>query len=138
MLTAIEGLLWMALVVFGEARSEPIEGQIAVAHVIINRAHSPKYPNTIEGVANQDKQFEPIKGTNLWRGVNRACKVNPDAFDKAITASVWSLSGVGNKGYTHFWSPYVRLRRGLKSRPYWAKGCDKEEMIGSQIFCRMK
>src|SRR5690625_184601 len=40
----------MANAVYGEARGEPYEGQVAVAAVIINRLESPTFPNTISGV----------------------------------------------------------------------------------------
>ena len=34
----LEGLLWLTLNVYHEARSEPQIGQLAVAHVTLNRA----------------------------------------------------------------------------------------------------
>ena len=40
-------LMCMALNIFFEARSEPIQGQIAVAEVTLNRVASDDYPNTI-------------------------------------------------------------------------------------------
>jgi spore germination cell wall hydrolase CwlJ-like protein len=39
--------------IYYEARGEPYDGQIAVAQVIINRARSKRWPNTICGVINQ-------------------------------------------------------------------------------------
>src|SRR5690625_7747580 len=40
----------MANAVYGEARGEPYEGQVAVAAVILNRVNSPSFPNNIAGV----------------------------------------------------------------------------------------
>ena len=44
----------MALNIFFEARSEPIQGQIAVAEVTLNRVASDDYPNTICEVVLQE------------------------------------------------------------------------------------
>lgn len=43
----------MAKNIYFEARSEPREGQIAVAFVTLNRVHSSEFPNTICGVVEQ-------------------------------------------------------------------------------------
>lgn len=45
--------LCLARAIYYEARGEAIEGQIAVAQVILNRARSVKWPDTICGVVNQ-------------------------------------------------------------------------------------
>src|SRR5690554_1185755 len=43
-----------------EARSEPREGQIAVASVILNRVDHPNFPDTIQGVISQPYQFSYV------------------------------------------------------------------------------
>ena len=43
--------------VFFEARGEPLEGQLAVAQVILNRSTSGKYPSSVCGVIDQPRQF---------------------------------------------------------------------------------
>jgi spore germination cell wall hydrolase CwlJ-like protein len=47
----------MAVAVYHEARGETLEGQLAVARVIMNRAASGKYPTTWCGVVKQPWQF---------------------------------------------------------------------------------
>jgi spore germination cell wall hydrolase CwlJ-like protein len=47
----------LAKVVYHEARGEPLKGQEAVAHVVMNRVNSPKFPNTICEVVKQKRQF---------------------------------------------------------------------------------
>lgn len=42
--------------IYFEARSEPLEGQIAVAHVTLNRTESPMFPQTICGVVKQTRK----------------------------------------------------------------------------------
>ena len=50
-MTFLEGLLWLTLNVYHEARSEPEIGQVAVAHVTPNRAA--KRALSIKKVVNQ-------------------------------------------------------------------------------------
>jgi spore germination cell wall hydrolase CwlJ-like protein len=50
-----EEVLCLAQNVYFEARGENISGQMAVAHVTINRVKNDKYPNTICGVVYQAK-----------------------------------------------------------------------------------
>lgn len=47
----------LATAVYFEARGEPLEGQLAVAQVIINRAESGRYPASVCGVIRQPGQF---------------------------------------------------------------------------------
>lgn len=50
----------LARLIHAEARGEPLEGQIAVGAVVINRVKSDKFPNTITEVIYQKGQFSPI------------------------------------------------------------------------------
>lgn len=54
-MTVLEGLLWLTLNVYHEARSEPEIGQEAVAHVTLNRAKDLKM--SVKDVVNQPYQF---------------------------------------------------------------------------------
>jgi len=49
--------LCLATALFFEARNQPIDGQMAVAEVILNRVEDSQWPDTICGVVNQSKQF---------------------------------------------------------------------------------
>ena len=51
----LEGLLWLTLNVYHEARSEPQIGQLAVAHVTLNRASQSQ--KTVEEVVTEPRQF---------------------------------------------------------------------------------
>jgi len=63
----------LAHVVFHESRGESVAGQSAVAHVVLNRKYSKRYPNTICEVAYQKHQFtnirktKPDKNSKAWR-----------------------------------------------------------------------
>jgi len=53
----------LAHLVYGEARGEPYEGQVAVAAVVLNRVQHPDFPNTISEVI-----FEPWAFTCVHDG----------------------------------------------------------------------
>jgi len=62
----------LARAVYFEARGEPLEGQLAVAQVILNRVASGRYANTVCSVIEQPGQFSfahersPRSGSD-WR-----------------------------------------------------------------------
>ena len=49
----------LALNIYWEARSEPVKGQLAVAHVAMNRVRSRAYPNTLCKVIYQGDRHTP-------------------------------------------------------------------------------
>lgn len=57
-----DALRCIATGVFYESRSESVEGQLAVAHVIINRANSGRFASTPCGVLTQRGQFSFVRG----------------------------------------------------------------------------
>ena len=54
-LSFLEGLLWLTLNVYHEARGEPEVGQLAVAHVTLNRAMEER--TSIAEVVRKPYQF---------------------------------------------------------------------------------
>ena len=48
-----------------EAGGEPYAGKLAVGSVIINRVHSPRFPNSLTGVIYQSGQFTPARSGRL-------------------------------------------------------------------------
>ncbi len=52
----------VAIGVYYESRSESLEGQLAVAHVILNRASSGRFASTPCGVLTQRGQFSFVRG----------------------------------------------------------------------------
>ena len=51
--------------VYFESRGEPIEGQLAVAQVIVNRAESSAFPDDYCSVITQRSQFSFVKGGRI-------------------------------------------------------------------------
>ena len=63
-------LLWLSRIISAESRGEPMEGQIAVGNVVLNRVADPDYPNTIYGVIFDKKygvQFSPVSDGSIYR-----------------------------------------------------------------------
>ena len=52
-------IVCIAMAIYFEARSEPLEGQVAVANTIMNRVHSPYFPDT---------PCEVVKQGRYWMG----------------------------------------------------------------------
>ncbi|WP_233548290.1 cell wall hydrolase [Aurantiacibacter zhengii] len=68
-------MMCLAQAVYFESRGEPLDGQLAVARVIINRAESSAFPDDYCSVVTQRSQFsfvrggripEPNRGTSAW------------------------------------------------------------------------
>ena len=60
---------WLSKIISAESKGESLIGQIAVGDVIMNRVHSPLYPNTIYGVIFDRKygvQFSPILDGSIY------------------------------------------------------------------------
>lgn len=55
----------LARAVYWESKGEPLEGQLAVARVIINRARSGRFASTLCGVVRQRSQFSFVHGGNI-------------------------------------------------------------------------
>lgn len=55
----------LATTVFYEARSESLAGQLAVAHVVLERARSGRFPSSLCGVVTQPGQFSFVRGGRL-------------------------------------------------------------------------
>lgn len=63
----------LAVGIYFEAKSESLAGQLAVGHVIANRANSGRFPKTYCGVLFQRSQFSFIRGKS-WPSVARGSR----------------------------------------------------------------
>lgn len=50
-------LFWLSRVIYRESGNQPLEGQMAVGNVILNRVADPAFPDTVEDVLAQKNQF---------------------------------------------------------------------------------
>lgn len=109
----------MANAVYGEARGEPYEGQVAVAAVILNRVKSPLFPNTVHGVIFQPGAFTAVADGQIWLTPNEKAK-------KAVRDALngWDPSG----GCIYYFNPDTATSAWIWTRPQVKK-------IGKHIFC---
>ncbi|HZG57340.1 spore cortex-lytic enzyme [Paenibacillus sp.] len=113
-------LKMMANAVYGEARGEPYEGQVAVAAVILNRVDSGSFPNTPSGVIFQPGAFTAVADGQIWLTPNEsAMKAVQDALNG------WDPSD----GCLYYFNPVTATSKWIWSRPQYKK-------IGRHIFCR--
>ena len=124
----------LAEAIYFEARSEPEEGQAAVAQVVLNRMKSGLYPSNVCSVVYQNRnrylgcQFSfACEGKSL-----RVTEPEPwhvaVRIAKEVTEGKTYLSGVG--GATHYHANYVR--------PGWSSRLKKMEKIGTHIFYSLR
>lgn len=119
----------MTQAIYYEAGNEPVDGQRAVAQVILNRMRSPVFPHSVCGVVYQGSerktgcQFTFTCDGSLARvpsagGWARASAVAAAALGGYVYAPVgWA---------TNYHADYVV--------PYWASSLDKLTTIGRHIF----
>ncbi|MCP1470115.1 spore germination cell wall hydrolase CwlJ-like protein [Sphingobium sp. OAS761] len=55
----------LAGAVYFESKGESLEGQLAVARVVINRARSGRFPDSLCGVVYQRSQFSFVRGNSM-------------------------------------------------------------------------
>lgn len=67
---ASDEVYWLSRIISAESAGQPLEGQIAVGNVVLNRVAHPGYPNTIYGVIFDRKygtQFQPVSNGTIYR-----------------------------------------------------------------------
>lgn len=119
----------LAEVLYHEARGESLQGQVAVAEVILNRVQDASFPSSICGVVNQGNgqgcQFS-------YTCDGKADHVRePAAYAQAAKIAKVMLEGAKTDltdGATYFHTPMVS--------PAWSKRFTRTTQIGSHIFYR--
>lgn len=75
-------------IVEAEATGEDVKGKILVANVVLNRVKSKKFPNSIEDVVFQKKQFSPIRD-GRYNSVS-VTSTTKDAVERALQGEDYS------------------------------------------------
>ena len=118
----------MAVAVYHEARGETLEGQLAVARVIMNRAASGKYPTTWCGVVKQPWQFSFV---NPRSGYMPGVDEDSSSWRKALGITRLAMSNaVPSLSTDVLWyhANYVS--------PSWGRRLTRVSQIGAHIFYR--
>lgn len=124
----------LATAIYFEARGEPIQGQLAVAQVVMNRVRSSLYPDTICGVVYQGQhrrtgcQFsftcdgiaDVARDKERWRLANELAL--------KVTQGETFLGDIGHA--THYHANYVS--------PRWRRQLNRIKKVGAHIFYKVK
>ena len=110
----------LARVIYGEARGEPYNGQVAVGAVVLNRVKSSSFPNTISGVIYQSGAFDAVKDGQINLTPNSTAK---KAAQDALNG--WDPS----LGAIYYFNPKTATNKWIWSRPMTIT-------IGRHRFCK--
>ena len=116
----------LASAVYFESRGEPLEGQLAVAEVILNRVASGRFRGTVCDVVTQPSQFSFVRGGRIPEP-NRAS----GAWARAVAIAriaMDNLHDVTGDQSLFFHATYVR--------PSWGRNSARIARIGNHIFYR--
>jgi hypothetical protein len=122
----------LAEAVYFEARGEAVRGQIAVAQVVLNRAFSGKYPDSVCGVVYQNKHRHMACQFSFACDNHPEVIREPDMYDRAQKIAKASLDGqlwlpeVGKS--THYHAYWVR--------PGWVSEMKRMYKTGVHTFYR--
>ena len=121
------------MAVYFEARSEPLEGQLAVANTIINRVESDKFPSTSCEVTKQARYIgdHPIRNQchfSYWCDGKLETINDQEAYSVAL--SIAMLASIRLFDVTDEAVFYHRD----DVQPYWSAGLDVTRKIGRHIF----
>lgn len=117
--------------VYYESAGQPLQGQRAVAQVIVNRMRHPAFPKSICGVVYQGSELRTGCQFSFTCDGSLARTPSQSGWQTARLAASAILSGqvepsVGTA--THYHADYVV--------PYWASSLQKITTIGNHIFYR--
>lgn len=116
----------LATAVYFEARGETVEGQLAVARVVMNRAASGRYPSSWCATVKQPWQFSFVRN-----GQFPSVDANCDAWRKAQAIARLAMSNaVPSVSNDVLWyhANYVA--------PSWGRRLTRVSQIGAHIFYR--
>lgn len=115
------GLTCLALVIYHEARGEPLPAQYAVAEATIRRVKDPRWPNTVCEVVFQNDQYEWAK--------DKPPITDRKAWDKSYAIAeivVGNHVGVATHCSDHFHDDSMS--------PWWTRKMRHEVKIGAMHF----
>lgn len=117
--------------IYYEAANQPLEGQRAIAQVIVNRVRDPHFPKSVCGVVYEGWQRHTgCQFSFVCDGSLRRRRAVPAIWEGLAPIAQAALNGyvvpeVGSA--THYYAQYVQ--------PSWEGTVDKITQIGAHIFC---
>lgn len=130
-MTSFHDLEILARTVYGEARGESFEGQVAVARVMVNRWKAKKWFSgaTIAETCQKPQQFSCWNANDPNRAKLLAADLTDPKMRQAVQAAIAALAGGGPpwiKGATHYHTTAIS--------PTWAKDKQPAGRLGAHVF----
>lgn len=119
-------VMCLAEAVYFEARGEPLDGQLAVARVIVNRAESNQFPDDYCSVVTQRSQFSFVRGGQIPTP-NRAS----GAWDRAV-----AIARIAHRDLWDSEADDALYFHARSVRPRWAGRMTARATIDNHIFYR--
>lgn len=120
----------LALNIYWEARSEPIEGQLGVAHVTLNRVADPDYPDSVCDVVFQGVETRRGQCQFSWWCDGRSDKpTEPRAWETSLERALEVLKGKSDDptgGALYFHRD--------KNSPRWSVKKQRTARIGKHLY----
>lgn len=108
-----DDLYWLSRIISAEAKGEPLDGQIAVGNVVLNRKRSAAFPNTVKDVVFDKKygtQFAPTANGSIYNVPTSSATLAAKACLEGYTVSSRIL---------YFYNPSLTSAAWISSsRPY--------------------
>ena len=117
----------LATAVYFEARGESLDGQLAVAQVVMNRAASGRYPASWCAVVKQPAQFSFVHRGGGFPAVNEGC---------AQWARAQAIARIAAKGLMSRVASDVLWYHANYVAPSWGHRLNRVSQIGAHIFYR--
>ena len=124
--------LCMVEAIHFEAKGESIYGKKAVAHVILNRVDSSRFPSSVCGVVKQNKQFSYRNGVNKPY-VDIKNKIEEDSFYETAEIAFKAVNGMIDE-YDHGCDHYYAHNL---VQPKWADSAKYEQVIDNHTFVKL-
>ena len=115
----------LAGAIYFEAKSESLEGQLAVAEVIVNRAKSGRFPSSFCSVVFQRSQFSFVRGGDL----------PPIPRASAAWARAVGIAKIATEGMWEAVAPKALFFHASRVAPAW-RNVTRISRIGNHIFYR--
>ena len=115
----------LANAVYFESKGEPLQGQLSVAEVVVNRTRSGRFPRNVCGVVKQKGQFSFVRGGHL-PSVPRSSA----AWQKAVAIAHIALQDLADGA-----APTALFFHAKRVKPSW-HGLRRVASVGNHVFYR--
>ncbi|MFZ5610224.1 MAG: cell wall hydrolase [Pseudomonadota bacterium] len=121
----------LAQAIYFEARSEDLEGQLAVAQVVLNRVADPRYPASVCSVVFQNEHL-PFRCQFSFACDGRS--------DNPYNMQAWAIArSIAQIALSRQWrdlSGKATHYHAVYTEPYWVSQMERSATVGDHVFYR--